>query len=87
LKVHKELIKSKYGSGEGKEVRSLFRCKDSTNYSVRKAYVDYGDLGMDPEILRRKAATANGVNGKLPTLKTSHGIAAPPVVLATTVQV
>jgi hypothetical protein len=44
---------------------------------------------MDPEILRRKAAImiANGVNGKLPTLKTSHGVAAPPVVLATTVQV
>ena len=28
LKVHKELIKSKYGSGEGKEVSSIAEYKD-----------------------------------------------------------
>lgn len=43
LKVHKALMKEKYGGGAGKE-----------------AYVDYGDLGIDPEVLRRKA----NMNGK-----------------------
>jgi len=38
LKIHKALIKQKYGSGDGKD-----------------AYVDSGDLGMDPEILRQQA--------------------------------
>lgn len=37
LKVHKEFVKSKFGSGDGKE-----------------AYVDAGDLGVDPK------AYANG---------------------------
>ncbi|KAH8085419.1 2-epi-5-epi-valiolone synthase [Cristinia sonorae] len=38
LKIHKQLIKEKYGSGDGKD-----------------AYVDSGDLGMDPALLERKA--------------------------------
>ncbi|KAI0825807.1 2-epi-5-epi-valiolone synthase [Irpex lacteus] len=65
LQVHKELIRTKYGSGDGKE-----------------AYVDYSDLGMDPEILRRKAA-AISANGKIPVLKTGNGI--PQVAMAATI--
>ncbi|THH26820.1 hypothetical protein EUX98_g7364 [Antrodiella citrinella] len=43
LKVHKQLIKEKYGSGDGKD-----------------AFVDSGDLGMDPALLRARK-TAMGV--------------------------
>ncbi len=48
-----------------------------------KAYVDYSDLGMDPEILRRKAAAISNANGKIPVLKTGNGI--PQVAMAATI--
>lgn len=56
LKIHKEFIKSRYGTGEGEE-----------------AYVDAGDLGVEPEAYAngsaQKAGDAaaslkrNGING------------------------
>jgi 3-dehydroquinate synthase len=43
LKVHKEFVKSRFGSGEGKE-----------------AYVDAGDLGVEPEAYLNGSAKTNG---------------------------
>lgn len=43
LKTHKEFVKSKFGSGEGKE-----------------AYVDAGDLGVEPEAYVKGKANGNG---------------------------
>ena len=76
LKVHKSLIKEKYTSGDGIEVSGSQRLLETsiTEYFY-KAYVDYGDLGMDPEILRLKAKATNG-NGNGVTLtngKASNG--------------
>ncbi|KAI0343016.1 2-epi-5-epi-valiolone synthase [Trametopsis cervina] len=66
LKIHKELIKSKYGSGNGKE-----------------AYVDYGDLGMDPEMLRNGSHAAYGMNGKANGAKALNLHAIPAIVAET----
>lgn len=90
LKVHKELIESKYGSGNGKEVlllTALFSLLEPCAQAiVRQAYVDCGDLGMDPELLRGKPAVQNGhgVDAKpfVTKLTNGHGHIIPPVLAA-----
>ncbi|TCD70755.1 hypothetical protein EIP91_001784 [Steccherinum ochraceum] len=52
LQMHKQLIKEKYGSGDGKD-----------------AYVDSGDLGMDPALLKM----SNGARGMAHALQ--NGVA------------
>lgn len=72
LDVHKALIKEKYGSGDGIEA-SISLCFDMIHdpyHAVSQAFVDYGDLGMDPALLKQDVAKTNGkTNGT-----TSNGL-------------
>lgn len=60
-------MKEKYDSGVGKEVSMIGQqTQTRTNIGAPQAYVDYGDLGIDPEILRRNNTTIS--SGIAPTV-------------------